>query len=300
MTTRTETVTRPRVAFALSGGGAHGAAQVGMLQALLAAGIEPDVVVGCSVGALNAVYVAADPTPAGAERLADLWRSLSRRDVFGSPHRRTLLNALARRDHVYENNALLRLIDRICPVRDLADLQVETHVVTTDLDAAHPVWWTRGPAHDILAASTCLPGVFAPVVLSGEHGASRHVDGGVCAPIPVAYAAALDVDVVYVLDVARGTAPAPARLNAMEVLLRSFSISRYANVPDADSVVRPGQEIVFLPSPDTFARDMRDFSYTARYIEESRTAAAEVLASRRAPVEGERGNWLQRRRRTAA
>jgi len=300
MTARTDAVTRPRVAFALSGGGAHGAAQVGMLQGLFGAGIQPDVIVGCSVGALNAVYVAADPTPAGAERLGDLWRSLSRRDVFGSRRRHTLLNALARRDHVYENTALLQLIDRICPVHDLADLHVETHIVTTDLDAGRPVWWTSGPAHDILAASTCLPGVFAPVVLPGEHGSSRHVDGGVCAPIPVAHAASLDVDVVYVLDVARGTAPAPERLNAMEVLLRSFSISRYANVPDPATVARPGQEIVYLPSPDTFGRDMRDFSNSVAYIEEARVATAEMLADRPAAVEGERVSWLHKFKRTAA
>jgi len=298
---------RPRVAFALSGGGAHGAAQVGMLQALLEAGIVPDVLVGCSVGALNAVYVAANPTVAGGEELAELWRTLRRRDVFGHPGRRTVVNALARRDHVYDNSHLMTLIERLCPVADLADLHVETHVVTTDLDTARPVWWTRGPAQSILAASTCLPGLFAPVLLLGESGPTRHVDGGVVAPIPVAHAAGLEVDVVYVLDVARGTEPAPEKLNAMDVLLRSFSISRYANVPHPSALARPGLEIVCLPSPDTFGRDLRDFSCTARYIDEARAAAAAVLAERAerpspptlAERAAERG-WLHRFRRTAA
>jgi len=76
--------TRPRVAFALSGGGAHGAAQVGMLHALLEAGIVPDVMVGCSVGALNAVYVAADPTPARTADLARLWLTLQRKHSPGA------------------------------------------------------------------------------------------------------------------------------------------------------------------------------------------------------------------------
>ena len=298
-----DTTVRPRVAFALSGGGAHGAAQVGMLQALLEAGIVPDFMVGCSVGALNAVYVAANPTVAGTDQLAELWRTLRRRDVFGHPGRRTVLNALARRDHMYDNSALLSLIDRLCPVADLADLHVETHVVTTDLDTARPVWWSRGPAHSILAASTCLPGLFAPVLLPGESGPTRHVDGGVVAPIPVAHAADLEVDVVYVLDVARGTAPAPEKLNAMDVLLRSFSISRYANVPHPSTLARPGREIVCLPSPDTFGRDLQDFSYTERYIDEARIATAGMLAERLVapPVEPlVRGNWLQRWRRTAA
>jgi len=289
---------RPRVAFALSGGGAHGAAQVGMLEALLSAGIVPDVVVGCSVGALNSVFIAHDPTVARVHRLAELWLSLQRKDVFGSQRRKTLFNALSLRDHVYDNAALLRLIDRVCPVIDLADLAIETHVATTCLDSARPVWWTHGPAKPILQASTSLPGVFAPVLMPGRDGPTRHVDGGVAIPVPVARAASLEVDVVYVLDVAVGTAPAPARLNAVEVLLRSFSISRYANQPHPHSLARPGQEVVVLPSPDTTTRDMRDFSHTAGYIEESRAATAAFLAAREAGRDASSSgtSWVRRLR----
>jgi NTE family protein len=307
---------RPRVAFALSGGGAHGAAQVGMLQALLEAGIVPDVILaqvgmlqalleagivpdvilGCSVGALNGVYIAADPTVERATDLAGLWLSLQRKDVFGSRRRKTLANALARRDHVYENTALLNTIKRMCPVIDLADLQVETHVVTTDLDAARPHWWSHGPARPILQATTALPGVFAPVLMPGPTGPSRHIDGGIAVPVPTAQAASMDVDVVYVLDVAQGTAPAPERLNAFEVLLRSFSISRYANQPHHGTLARPGQEIVLLPSPSTAGRDMRDFSNSAAYISQAYDSASELLAARASvsTIEGQRNSWLRR------
>jgi len=50
-------------AFVLAGGGSHGAVQVGMLHALVAAGVQPDFVVGTSVGAVNGTFFAADPTP---------------------------------------------------------------------------------------------------------------------------------------------------------------------------------------------------------------------------------------------
>jgi NTE family protein len=267
-----------------------------MLRALLEADIVPDVLVGCSVGALNAVYVAADPTPARTEDLTRLWLTLQRKDVFGSRKHKTLLNALARRDHVYDNTAFLAVIKRMCPVIDLADLRVETHVVTTDLDAARPHWWTYGPARPILQATTALPGVFAPVLMPGPGGPSRHIDGGVAVPVPTAYAAALEVDVVYVLDVAQGTAPAPERLNAFDVLLRSFSISRYANLPHPGSLARPGQEIVVLPSPVTAGRDLRDFSNTAAYIEQAYADSAELLAARSGvtTIAAPRDGWLRR------
>src|SRR4051794_32688820 len=72
----------PREAVVLSGGGALGAAQVGALQALFEAGIVPDVVVGCSVGALNAAFIAVDPTAARAAELEQVWRGMSRAAVF--------------------------------------------------------------------------------------------------------------------------------------------------------------------------------------------------------------------------
>ena len=55
---------RAKVAFVLSGGGNLGAIQVGMLRALVERDIRPDLVLGCSVGALNGAAYAADPTPA--------------------------------------------------------------------------------------------------------------------------------------------------------------------------------------------------------------------------------------------
>jgi predicted acylesterase/phospholipase RssA len=114
--------------------------------------------------------------------------------------------------------------------------------------------------------------------MPGRERPSRHVDGGVTVPVPVSYAAALDVDVVYVLDVTGGSKATPPRLNAAEVFLRSFSISRYAHVPTPSAVARPGQEIVVLPAPDTEGRSMRDFSNTAAYIEQAYFAASEMLA----------------------
>ena len=53
-------------AFVLGGGGVLGATQVGMLQALLAADITPDLVVGTSIGSVNGAFVAADPTAEGS------------------------------------------------------------------------------------------------------------------------------------------------------------------------------------------------------------------------------------------
>ena len=75
---------RPKVAFVLSGGGNLGAIQVGMLRALAERDIVPDVVLGCSVGALNGAGFAADPTLAGVERLEQHWHATTSHTLMPS------------------------------------------------------------------------------------------------------------------------------------------------------------------------------------------------------------------------
>src|SRR3954467_5945585 len=82
------------IAFVLSGGGNRGALQSGALKALLERGIFPNLIVATSVGALNGVMLAADPTVAGARRrapspavagarrLAASWPLIRRADIF--------------------------------------------------------------------------------------------------------------------------------------------------------------------------------------------------------------------------
>jgi NTE family protein len=69
-------------AFVLSGGGNLGAVQVGMLQALADRGVVPDLLVGTSVGAVNAAFLAAGPSPARIDALANIWSHTRRRDIF--------------------------------------------------------------------------------------------------------------------------------------------------------------------------------------------------------------------------
>src|SRR5918998_23088 len=71
-----------RVAFVFSGGGPLGALQVGAVKALFEAGVRPEIAVGTSVGALNATFVAFDPTPEGSQRLERVWLSITDGDLF--------------------------------------------------------------------------------------------------------------------------------------------------------------------------------------------------------------------------
>lgn len=100
------------MAFVLPAGGSAGATQVGMLQALLEAGIRPDLLVGSSVGALNAAFIATDPTLQRVKQLRSIWSSITRPDIFGSGWSRTLMRLALRQEHVYDAAPLRTLISR--------------------------------------------------------------------------------------------------------------------------------------------------------------------------------------------
>jgi NTE family protein len=244
--------------------------QVGILRALAERGILPDFVVGCSVGALNAAFFALDPGVDQARMLARVWHMLSRRDVFGAGRMRTLARIIRRCDHVYDPGPLRSLIRSLVLVDDLADAAIPVHVVTTDLDLGLARWWTKGPAQELLYASACLPGLFPPVHIDGR----RHVDGGVLEPVPVQRAIDLDASVVYVLGQSSGPGEdVPARMAALQVLLRSFGISRYARLPDPTSLARLGQRVIVVPGAPVTGIDITDFSQTPRLISDSVSGA---------------------------
>lgn len=249
----------PKDCLVLSGGGAAGAWQVGALSALFEHGVRPDLVVGCSVGALNAAFVAVDPTIERTVELMQVWRGMRREDVFGAGRASAARHLLRRQDHLYEPHALQALIRRFVPLEDLSQTAIPVEVVTTDLGTGAPAWHRSGDPVAVLSASACLPALFPPVHLGG----SLHVDGGVTCPVPVGRAVELGARRIWVLDVSvDATALPPGRMSALDVLLRSFAISRShldSGVERRRSSRSRTPEVIRLPRPGVTV-DLRDFS----------------------------------------
>jgi NTE family protein len=151
-----------KTAFVFAGGGSFGAIQVGMLQSLAAHGITPDMVVGSSVGALNGAFYAGDPTLKGVERLATIWRGLTRQDVFPMSWR-TVLSFLWHRDFLIPHDGIRKLIDDNIPYRNLQDAKLPVHIVTTDIISGDSVVLSEGSTAEAIVASTAIPGAFTPV-----------------------------------------------------------------------------------------------------------------------------------------
>ena len=189
----------------LGGGGSVGAYQVGALLALTEAGIVPDVLYGCSVGALNAAFLAGAPGPQRAAELAEWWLDTRTHGVIAPSLWRRVRGvaaaAVAGGRALFDERPLRDLINRNVDAHDIAELAVPLTVTTTCLDCGKAVHHSRGGVGDLLVASCALPGLFPPVRLADGH---RHVDGGVLCGVPVgaAVAAAGADDEIFVLDCA--------------------------------------------------------------------------------------------------
>src|SRR4030081_1017461 len=115
-------MTRPaaqhmRTAFVLSGGSSLGAIQVGMLQALMEGGIRPDFLIGTSVGAVNAAWLAGQPDLDGAMKLAAIWSGLRRQDIFPINPWAGAMGIFGRNNHVISNAGLRNVLEKNLPYK---------------------------------------------------------------------------------------------------------------------------------------------------------------------------------------
>ena len=265
---------RPRTAFVLGGGGNLGAVQVGMLRALLERHIRPDVLIGCSVGALNAAAMAADPSLEGVARLERIWLELDANALFGPNHSLSGFLLLARRRvSMQSNDGMRQLIERALPYRTFEEAAVPLHVVATSLRSGREVWFSTGPVIEPILASAALPGVFPPVELDGD----MFIDGGVVDNVPMSRAFELQSPSVYVLHPGNFTRPRAQPRRPVDVLLQAFSIARNHRFFSEADAPPDGVELVKLPAVDPGNLRYNDFRRSRELMARGHAAAAAYL-----------------------
>ncbi|MDQ6879617.1 MAG: patatin-like phospholipase family protein [Candidatus Dormibacteraeota bacterium] len=267
-----------KTAFVLSGGGSLGAIQVGMLQALMEAGIRPDLLVGTSVGAVNAAWLAGQPDVQGALKLAEIWSGLRRRHIFPLNPWSGALGLVGRTTHVISNAGLRSVLEKNLPYTRLEQAAVPVHVLTTDLRNGRAVVLSSGPAVPALLASTAIPGVFPSVTI----GRRELVDGGVSNHMPISAAIELGASRIFVLPIGYPwvrTQPGNALAMALHALARFVEQRLEAEVRARRDVA----EIHMLPTIDAIAVSPADFSRTPELIRLAHRSTRRFLAGTARP-----------------
>ena len=237
---------RDRVAFVFSGGGPLGALQVGAVQALFDHGITPDLTVGTSVGALNASFVAFNPTTGGAENMARTWRSLGDADLFpGGRFKATWARFLVRGNRVFENSGMKKLIETRLGDGRFEDAQIPLAVIATDLETGREEVFTSGPLKDPLLASTAMPGIFPPVEINGR----MYTDGGVSNNVPIGPAVTLGAKTLYVMDSTSHSNQKRPLNRPIDYLLHAFTLARSQRLGLEQRIYSDKVKVVILPAP---------------------------------------------------
>jgi len=227
-----------KIALVLGGGAARGFAHVGVIKALEAQGIVPDIVVGTSAGALVGGLYAAGYSGFELQKLV-LQLEESQFSDWSLPDRGVL-----------KGEALQNFVNNAVGQRTMEKFGKLLAVVATDLNSGEPIVFRTGNTGMAIRASSSVPGLFQPVGINGRE----YVDGGLVSPVPVRIARSLGADFIIAVDISARPQFGKTR-STIEVMLQTFAIMGQSisqrELPEADIVIRPH-------TPELRATDFQD------------------------------------------
>jgi NTE family protein len=186
MNDRTRSPSRRKIGLVLGSGLARGWAHIGVLRGLKRLGLEPDIVAGCSVGAVVGGLYLSDKLDA----LEEWTRSLTKKRII------SFLDLRLRSGGLIGGNRLTDEIARHIGDTRIEDLSKPYVAVATDLVTGHEIWLQKGKMVDCMRASFAMPGVFPPLRMNGRY----LFDGALVNPVPVNACRALGADMVIAVN----------------------------------------------------------------------------------------------------
>ncbi|MCE1162563.1 MAG: patatin-like phospholipase family protein [Thiomonas sp.] len=181
---------RPRLGLALGGGAARGMAHLGVLRALAEAGIEVDIIAGCSIGALVGAVAASGST----DGLEATFKTFDWRKTL------SFFDVVFPRAGLIDGAKVTALVREHLPDTRIEALPIRFAAIATDLRSGAEVVLRSGDVIDAVRASIAVPGIFTPVRAEGRV----LVDGGLSNPVPVSVVRAMGADRVIAVDLNHG------------------------------------------------------------------------------------------------
>ena len=246
-------VVRPdaRIALALGGGAARGFAHVGVIKALEAQGISPDIIVGTSAGSVvGALYASG----LNGFQIQELSMNMAQDQVLdGSGMYQCIAETMiSNKRGCIKGQALQDFINKNINNRKMEKLNKTFAAVATNLSTGEMIVFRTGNTGMAVRASSSVPVFFEPVTINGQD----YVDGGLVAPVPASVARAMGADFVIAVDIS--DRPQDRKTAGMtDIMWQTFSIfgqtlNRHEQ-NSADVMIRPVTS--GLPSADTSGRN---------------------------------------------
>lgn len=221
---------KPKIGLALGGGAARGFAHIGVIKALEAQGIKPDLVVGTSAGSVIAALYASGNPGTELNRMALTLDEASITDWA--------LPFSGKFGGMIKGDALQSTINRLIKNQRIENMPLPLGIVATDLQTGAGILFQRGDTGQAVRASCSVPGVFQPSVINGRE----YVDGGLVSPVPVRYAKQMGADFIIAVNIS--TEPSTQDTSGtLGVLLQTTSIMgqsiNHFELENAQIVIRP-------------------------------------------------------------
>ena len=176
---------KPKIGLALGSGAARGWAHIGVLRALASLGVQPDLIAGCSIGALvGAAYAAGE-----LDSLESWVRGFTPLQVMG------LLDP-AFSGGLFRGDKVFGVAEERVGELTFAELKLPFACVATELESGREHWLLEGELMSAVRASCSIPGMFVPV----RHHERWLIDGAVVNPVPVSLARAMGADLVIAVN----------------------------------------------------------------------------------------------------
>jgi len=218
------------VGLVLGAGAARGFAHVGVIKALEAQGIRPDIVVGSSAGSVIATLLASGATGNDLNRLALNLDEATIAD-WGLPF-------AGRFGGLIKGDSLQNMVNREVQNKSIEQMRIPLGIVATELQSGQGVLFRTGNTGLAVRASCSVPGVFQPAVISGKE----YVDGGLVAPVPVSYARQMGATLVIAVNISSEPVhqDASGTLGVLQqtISIMQRSINQY-ELKSADIVIQP-------------------------------------------------------------
>jgi NTE family protein len=267
-------------AFVLSGGGNRGPLEVGAIRTLLEHGIQPEMIVGSSAGALNGALLAVDPSLEQVKRLVEVWRESGSRRLIRSNALLSLIRLARGSSALIDNRRMAEFVRQSLPAdkQHFGDLPIPLYVTITHL-LTHTLYvYGDDPAASIATAvvtSAAVPGFFPPSVHQGEV----FVDGGVVSNLPVLLAIARGATEIWAIDLANSMDLPPKLDGALAIIGRSVSPVLYNDVlHELEIAMRmPGIILHHVPIYAYQNVALGDFSHTEAMLVEGARVMGEYL-----------------------
>ncbi|QWD90043.1 patatin-like phospholipase family protein [Polynucleobacter sp. MWH-Braz-FAM2G] len=221
---------KPVIGLVLGAGAARGFAHVGVIKALEAQGIRPDIVVGSSAGSVIAALLASGATGNDLNRLALNLDEATIAD-WGLPF-------AGKFGGLIKGDALQNMVNREVQHKSIEQMRIPLGIVATELQSGKGVLFRTGNTGLAVRASCSVPGVFQPAIISGKE----YVDGGLVAPVPVSYARQMGATLVIAVNISSEPVhqDASGTLGILQqtISIMQRSINQY-ELKSADVVIQP-------------------------------------------------------------